>query len=109
MKVCKSYQEFTNLYRALSNLNVERLPDFPRKQIGFDERTEIEIQPEMEEFLWSLMKREDIINRLVFVWFIGKDWENDEMDSRNESIYRTQSFDENTPQKTNLAWLTSSN
>lgn len=43
MKVCKSYQEFTNLYRALSNLNVERLPDFPRKQIGFDERTEIEI------------------------------------------------------------------
>lgn len=89
MRVHKSYQEFINLYHALSNLNIDRLPDFPRKQYGFEERTEIEIQPEMEEFLRALMKREDIINRLVFIKFIGKDNDLNEQSSRNDSVYRT--------------------
>ena len=89
MWVHKSYQEFSNLYRALSNLNIDRIPDFPWKQYGFEERTEIEIQPEMEEFLRALMKREDIINRLVFIKFIGNDNDMKEQSSRNDSVYRT--------------------
>ena len=38
------------------------------------------------------MTREDIINKLAFIKFLGTDRENNENDSWNDSMLRTQSF-----------------
>ena len=72
------------------------MPEFPKLQsYDYYERTEMEIMPEMHEYLTKLMQKDKILNYLTFIRFLGTDWEQDHDEGWNDSYVsnkRTLSF-----------------